>query len=161
MRMEFSRMTGVFISQRAWAVDGKSTDELVTDAKRALSGFYDGDEYAFWPKEEYASNTPEHVRLVDFDRRDRRRIRPGRIGRRVETLTDRRKKRVASLRRGGGRPASQGGSPRAPPRCCVRWGYLAISAAATLAGFVAGPGQIGRAATSSPRAPGGASLASE
>ncbi len=65
MRMEFSRMTGVFISQRAWAVDGKSTDELVTDAKRALSGFYDGDEYAFWPKEEYASNTPEHVRLVD------------------------------------------------------------------------------------------------
>jgi hypothetical protein len=65
MRMEFSRMTGVFISQRPWAVDGKSTDELVTDAKHALSGFYDGDEYAFWPKEEYASNAPEHVRVVD------------------------------------------------------------------------------------------------
>jgi hypothetical protein len=65
LRMEFSRMTGVFISQRAWPVDGKSTDELVTDAKHALAGFYEGDEYAFWPKKEYASNTPEHVRLVD------------------------------------------------------------------------------------------------
>jgi len=65
MRMEFSRMTGIFISQRAWPVDGKSTDELVTDAKNALAGFYDVDEYAFWPKEQYASNAPEHVRLVD------------------------------------------------------------------------------------------------
>jgi len=65
MRMEFSRMTGIFISQRAWPVDGKSTDELVTDAKGALAGFYDSDEYAFWPKAEFASNAPEHVRLVD------------------------------------------------------------------------------------------------
>ena len=65
MRMEFSRMTGLFISQKAWPIEGKSTDDLVTDARRALAGFYDGDEYAFWPKEEYASNAPEHVRLVD------------------------------------------------------------------------------------------------
>jgi hypothetical protein len=65
MRMEFSRMTGVFLSQKAWPVDGKSTDELVIEAKHALAGFYDGDEYAFWPKDEYGSNAPEHVRLVD------------------------------------------------------------------------------------------------
>ena len=65
MRMEFSRMTGVFIYQKAWPVDGRSTDELLTDARRALAGYYESDEYAFWPKGEFASNAPEHVRLVD------------------------------------------------------------------------------------------------
>lgn len=65
MRMEFSRMTGAFISQRPWPIDGRSTDELLAEARAALGGFYDRDDYSFWPKKEYAPNAPEHVRLVD------------------------------------------------------------------------------------------------
>ena len=65
MRMEFSRMVGIFISQRPWPVDGKSDEQLLAEARDALAGFYDGDEYSFWPKKEYASNVPEHVRVVD------------------------------------------------------------------------------------------------
>lgn len=66
MRMEFSRLAGAFISQRPWPVDGRPIEELTIEAKNALAGFYDGDEYSFWPKKEYAANPPEQVLIIDF-----------------------------------------------------------------------------------------------
>jgi hypothetical protein len=65
VRMEFSRMTGVFISQKPWPVDDRPAHQLVAEAKAALADFYDRDEYSMWPKKEYCANAPEHVRMVD------------------------------------------------------------------------------------------------
>ena len=65
MRMEFSRMTGAFISQTSWPVDGRPAEELEAEARTALADFYERDEYLLWPKMEFGANAPEHVRMVD------------------------------------------------------------------------------------------------
>jgi hypothetical protein len=64
MRMEFSRLTGIFVSQRPWPVNGRSTAELFEEARDALAEFYEGDEYSIWPKMEFAPNAPEQVQIV-------------------------------------------------------------------------------------------------
>ena len=67
MRMEFSRMNGMFLSQRPWPADGRSTVALLEEARNALASFYEGDEYSFWPKRLYAPNAPERVQIIDPD----------------------------------------------------------------------------------------------
>jgi hypothetical protein len=67
MRIEFSRMSGVFLSQRALLADNRSSAELLEEAKAALASFYIGDEFSLWPKHECASSAPERVQIVDRD----------------------------------------------------------------------------------------------
>src|SRR5579863_3054543 len=65
MRMEFSRMSGLFVSQRPWRVDGRSIAVLFGEARDALASFYEGDEYSVWTKIEFFPNTPEQVQIID------------------------------------------------------------------------------------------------
>jgi hypothetical protein len=65
MRMEFSRLTGVFVSQRPCSSKGRSIAELCEEAANALASYYESDDYTFWPKKEYASNPTEQVQIID------------------------------------------------------------------------------------------------
>ena len=65
MRMEFSRMSGHFVSQRPWRVDRRSLAILFDEARDALASFYEGDEYSVWTKIEFFPNAPEQVHLID------------------------------------------------------------------------------------------------
>jgi hypothetical protein len=69
MRMEFRRMTGVLILERAWPAHGRPVEEIAAEAKDALASCYEGDKFSFWPKKEFASNAPEEVRVVDGEGR--------------------------------------------------------------------------------------------
>jgi formylmethanofuran dehydrogenase subunit D len=64
MRMEFRRLTGELVGQLPWPAQVTSADELRTKAREALAGFYESNELEFWPRERFAANAPEEVRIV-------------------------------------------------------------------------------------------------
>jgi hypothetical protein len=65
--MEFSRLTGVLVSQRPCPPEGRSIAELCEEAANALANFYENDDHTFWLKKEYAANAPEQVQIIDGD----------------------------------------------------------------------------------------------
>jgi hypothetical protein len=64
MRMELRRLTGEVIGNLPWPGQVGSTQEVKAQAKAALAGFYEGDDRLFWPKQRFASNAPEEIRIV-------------------------------------------------------------------------------------------------
>lgn len=69
MWMEFRRMSGTLILERAWPSHGRPVEEIAAEAKDALASCYEGDKFSFWPKKEFAPNAPEEVRVVDGEGR--------------------------------------------------------------------------------------------
>ena len=67
MRMEFRRMTGVLILERAWPAHGRPVEEIAAEAKDALASCYEGDKFSFWPKKEFYPEAPEEVRVLGAD----------------------------------------------------------------------------------------------
>ena len=64
MRMELRRLSGEVIGILPWPGQVASAKEVEAQAKTALAGFYEGDDHVFWPKQRFASNAPEEVRII-------------------------------------------------------------------------------------------------
>jgi hypothetical protein len=64
MRMEFVHVGGRKNASLPWNVKILTFDELIYQAKVALSGFYVSNENSIWPRQ---PNAPEEVRIVDSD----------------------------------------------------------------------------------------------
>jgi hypothetical protein len=67
MRMELRRLTGELVGQLPWPGEATNADELRAKAKAALAGFYEGNGHLFWPRQRFASNALEEVRIVSED----------------------------------------------------------------------------------------------